>query len=101
MTDPRYFERLRIAAAEVAGVLEGKGVAAARLCFGGEGTLPEKKPRIPVDANSNFLGNRAMGDWAESAIQELLAENLTELQPVPYGDSNRMAAGDPGFRDYY
>lgn len=96
-----YFERLRLAAVNVAEVLAGKGVSADRLCFGGEGVPLSKKPRIPVDANSNFLGNRAMGDWAESALKELLMGSEIGFQPIHYGDSNQIAAGDEGFKDYY
>lgn len=56
------FSKLKQAANRVSQVLSAKGVAADRVCFGGEGSPLTKKPRIPVDANSNFLGNRAMGD---------------------------------------
>lgn len=96
-----YFDSLRLAAAKVAEVLAGKGVAVDRLCFGGEGVALTQKPRIPVDANSNFLGNRAMGDWAESALKDLLVGSRSGFQPMHYGDSNQIAAGDEGFKDYY
>lgn len=89
-----YFESLKLAAVKVAEVLAGKGVAADRLCFGGEGNSLSQKPRIPVDANSNFLGNRAMGDWAESALKDLLIGSRSSFQPIHYGDSNQIAAGD-------
>ena len=101
MAGSDYFDGLKDAAARVAAVLSEKGVAADRLCFGGEGIAPSKKPRIPVDANSNFLGNRAMGDWAETALKNLLLSSSSDLQPVHYGDSNQIAAGDEGFKDYY
>lgn len=96
-----YFESLKLAAAKVTEVLTGKGVAADRLCFGSEGVPLSQKPRIPVDANSNFLGNRAMGDWAESALKNLLIGSQSGFQPIHYGDSNQIAAGDEGFKDYY
>lgn len=96
-----YFERLKQAANRVTEVLSAKGVAADRLYFGGEGPPLTKKPRIPVDANSNFLGNRAMGDWAESALKALLMENSSDFHPIHYGDTGEISAGDEAFKDYY
>ena len=96
-----YFERLKQAATRVAEVLSAKGVASDRLSFGGEGLPLAKKPRIPVDANSNFLGNRATGDWAESALKGLLTESSFDLRPIHYGDTGEISAGDDAFKDYY
>ena len=62
-----YFSRLKKATVKVRDVLLSKGVSADKLCFGGEGVPPSKKPRIPVDPNSNFPGNRAMGDWCNAS----------------------------------
>ena len=39
------------------------------LSFGGEGAVPTRKPTVPTDARSEFLANRAMGDWAERVIK--------------------------------
>lgn len=100
-TAPDYFDRLKQAAARVTEVLSAKGVATDRLCFGGEGPPLTKKPRIPVDANSNFLGNRAMGDWAESALKGLLMESSFDFYPIHYGDTGDISAGDEAFKDYY
>jgi len=96
-----YLRRLKNASVRVTEVLSRKGVAADRLCFGGEGVPLSNKPRVPVDANSNFLGNRAMGDWAESVLKDLLLERPASFHPIHYGDSNQIAAGDEGFKDYY
>ena len=96
-----YFRRLKKATVMVRDVLLSKGVSADKLCFGGEGIPPSKKPRIPVDPNSNFLGNRAMGDWAESVLKKLLIGSPSGCQPIHYGDSNQIAAGDAGFKEYY
>ena len=82
-------------------VLSTKGVAASKLCFGGEGDLPTRKPYVPVDANSNFLGNRALGDWAESILKHVIEVALPAQRPIHYGDSNQIAAGDAGFKEYY
>lgn len=62
ISEPDYFQRLKLASVKVTEVLTSKGVAADKLCFGGEGEVPVKKLRIPTDPNSNFLGNRAMED---------------------------------------
>lgn len=96
-----YFERLSSAAANVRQVLEAKGVCAKRLNFGGEGALDPKKPRVPTDANSMFLGNRALGDWAETRLAVCIDESKAEFQAIHYGDSDRIAAGDPGFKSHY
>jgi hypothetical protein len=45
--------------------LRNKGIHERHLSFGGEGSAPERKPTVPTDARSEFLANRAMGDWAE------------------------------------
>jgi len=39
-----YFRRLKKATARVRDVLLGKGVSADKLCFGGEGAPPTKRP---------------------------------------------------------
>ena len=65
ITNSAYFQRLKLASVKVTEVLISKGVSADKLCFGGGGKIPAKKPRIPIDPNSNFLGNRAMGDWVK------------------------------------
>jgi hypothetical protein len=76
-----YFSKLQKAAADVSAVLRGKGVAAERLAFGGEGVPPKRKPWVPPGANSNFLGNRAMGDWAESVLKDLIKTSFSEIEP--------------------
>lgn len=96
-----YFEKLKASTDQVVEVLSAKGIAASKLCFGGEGAIPTRKPYVPVDANSNFLGNRALGDWAESTLKCLIEKSLPTHQPIHYGDSNQIAAGDAGFKDYY
>lgn len=98
---PDYFEKLKASTVQVVEVLSKKGVAASKLHFGGEGDTPTRKPYVPVDANSNFLGNRALGDWAESVLKKVTEIGLPTHRPIPYGDSNQIAAGDAGFKDYY
>ena len=96
-----YFEKLKASTVQVVAVLSKKGVAASKLCFGGEGDMPSRKPYVPVDANSNFLGNRALGDWAELILKNLIEADAAAYRPIHYGDSNQIAAGDAGFKDYY
>lgn len=98
---PDYFERLKDSTIRVVEVLSKKGVAASKLRFGGEGDMPTRKPYVPVDANSNFLGNRALGDWAESTLKNVIEAALPAHRPIHYGDSNQIAAGDVGFKEYY
>lgn len=96
-----YFDSLEVAALRVKEVLLSKGVAASKLSFGGIGEIPTKRPYVPVDANSNFLGNRALGDWAESTLSNLIDDGIEGFVPAQYGDSNEIAAGDDGFKEYY
>ena len=81
-------------------VLEGKGIEPRYLQFGGE--LPvEKKIFVPTDARSEFLANRAMGDWAEESLSKALTKKLTSTKVVKYGDSDATAAGEEGFKEQY
>jgi len=96
-----HFRRLEKAAEGVQTVLAAKGVPAEKVSFGGEGLIPVKNPRPPNDANSNFLGNRALGDLAENILKELIQNSSADFQAVQYGDSNQIAAGDEGFKEYY
>jgi hypothetical protein len=96
-----YFDSLEAAALLVKQVLLSKGVAASKLSFGGIGENSKKRPYVPVDANSNFLGNRALGDWAESTLADLVDDGVEGFVPTQYGDSNEIAAGDAGFKEYY
>jgi len=84
----------------VISTLADKGVRRSLLTFGGPGEVP-KKITIPTDARSEFLANRAMGDWAENALAKALGVAKEIIRVVSYGDSDRMAAGEPGFRDFY
>lgn len=96
-----YFPKLQAAAANVREVLLAKGVSPDRLNFGGEGVVVAKASRIPTDANSMFLGNRAMGDWAETSLARSISTSGSGWHPVHYGDSDRIAAGEPNFKEHY
>jgi len=71
------------------------------LKFGGEGAIPVKAPRAPGDARYEFLANRAMGDWAEGLFASSLQAALPDHTVSHYGDSDRIAAGADGFKEFY
>jgi len=74
----KYFERLNATLDAVVAKLTGKGIEPRHLAFGGEGEKPSQKPRVPTDARSEFLANRAMGDWAERMLTAALVAALPE-----------------------
>ena len=96
-----YFEQLRATLDGVVARLTAKGIDPRHLAFGGEGEKPARKPTVPTDARSEFLANRAMGDWAEQALSAALLHALPEWKVAQYGDTNRIAAGHPDFKASY
>jgi len=81
--------------------LREKGIHERHLAFGGEGQPPARKPTVPTDARSEFLANRAMGDWAERMLSAALVHALPEWKVVLYGSTDRIAAGHPEFKARY
>ena len=96
-----YFDQLRATLDGVVAKLTAKGIESRHLAFGGEGEVPKRKPTVPTDARSEFLANRAMGDWAEQALSAALLTAFPEWRVVQYGDTNRIAAGHPDFKASY
>ena len=96
-----YFDKLAELRPCVVEELEKRKIEARYLGFGGPGDPPIRKPSVPTDARSEFLANRAMGDWAENLLAESLRNAFPALDVVHYGDSDRMAAGEAGFKDFY
>jgi hypothetical protein len=96
-----YFDALKTAQEAAAKVLEAKGVSARYLAFGGPGEKPNKKIRVPTDANSEFLANRAMGDWAEKRFAEAVLHGIKAYKSVLYGEADSTAAGEPGFAEMF
>ena len=96
-----YTEDLIRAKDDVITVLKKKGVQARYLEFGGEGEQPKRNPRVPNDAKSEFLANRAMGDWAERIFAASIRKSQPGWQVTHYGDSDNKAAGDGGFKEFY
>ena len=93
-----YFQRLQGTLEGIVAHLREKGVKADRLTFGGAGAQPQRRPTVPTDARSEFLANRAMGDWAERMLAGALRAAFPEWTVTQYGNADRIAAGDPGFR---
>ena len=57
--------------------------------------------RVPSIASSEFLTNKEQGDWAESVVFNAVNEYSKDYFAVKYGRSDTIAAGDPGFADFY
>lgn len=96
-----YFSRLTTTLEGVVENLREKGINERHLTFGGEGQPPARKPTVPTDARSEFLANRAMGDWAERMLSAALVHVLPEWKVVQYGSTDRIAAGHPEFKTRY
>jgi hypothetical protein len=96
-----YFDDLRSAKERLVCSLEERQIESRYLRFGGEGDKPERAPTVPTDARSEFLANRAMGDWAERILAAAIRASRPEWQVSHYGSAERMAAGDRGFREFY
>ena len=101
MNGDEYFGRLKRTLNGVVAHLRSKGIHERHLSFGGEGATPERKPTVPTDARSEFLANRAMGDWAEQRLAEAIVRACQDWKVSQYGDTNRIAAGHPDFRASY
>lgn len=57
--------------------------------------------RTPTMASSEFLTNKEQGDWAEQIVLDAINENSSDFVAVPYGRSDSLGAGDPGFAQFY
>lgn len=96
-----YLSKLKDTLPGVIATLERKKIKAHHLGFGGEGKPPTKKPRPPTDARSEFLANRAMGDWAEKLLAQALRNTFQDWKGSQYGNTDRVAAGHPDFKARY
>lgn len=96
-----YLDQLRTTLDDVVTRLTARGIQERHLAFGGEGDVPTRKITVPTDARSEFLANRAMGDWAEQTLSAALLQALPEWTITQYGDTNRIAAGHPDFKASY
>lgn len=96
-----YFKSLYEAQENVSRILTAKGVHPHHVNFGGPGAPPERAPRAPTDARSEFLANRAMGDWAENLLASALRATCEEWQISHFGETNSIAAGHQDFKNHY
>lgn len=101
MSGEECLARLKQTLDGVVANLRSKGIHERHLSFGGEGVIPARKPTVPTDARSEFLANRAMGDWAEQRLAEAIVRACPEWKVSQYGDTNRIAAGHPDFKAFY
>jgi hypothetical protein len=97
----QYFRYLTATLDGVVKQLAAKGIQPHRLAFGGEGSKPTQKPRVPTDARSEFLANRAMGDWAEQKLSLAIPAALPEWKVAQYGNTDKIAAGHQDFKERY
>jgi hypothetical protein len=95
-----YFTKLTHAKDRVVKELQRRGVGPRYLQFGGPGD-PLGRVFVPTDARSEFLANRAMGDWAEHLLAGAVNKTVPGYRVVHYGNSDRMAAGEEGFKAFY
>jgi hypothetical protein len=101
MDRAEYFKAIESLKAAVITSLKLKDAPENLLQFGGPGAKSAKTPRVPTDARSEFLANRAMGDWAEDLLATGLRAALPDCKVCHYGDSDRIPAGAPGFKEFY
>ena len=57
--------------------------------------------RPPTMASSEFLTNKEQGDWAEQVVFNAINAHSDEYCAIRYGRGDSLAAGDPGFADFY
>jgi hypothetical protein len=97
-----YFSSLASLIPDLKAVLTAKGIEERHLTFGGELPAGERRVIIPTDARSEFLANRAMGDWAENTLADALDRmSPTKYRTIHYGDTDATSAGEEGFKEAY
>lgn len=97
ISNEQYFKKLQTAAVEVKTAMKARGFD---INFGGEG-IKRNKIFVPTDARSEFLANRALGDWAEKSLATALRNLPSKWGIAHYGQSDSIAAGDEGFKEFY
>lgn len=97
MTRAHYVRTIRDLTASAREELIARGTPSSAVDFDAE----HHRGRTPGDARSEFLANRAMGDWAEERFAAAFDDLELEYVAAPYGETDRIVAGDPDFRGYY
>lgn len=94
-----YLERINALRERAVAQLIRLGVPNTAIDFDAE----HKRGRRPGDARSEFLANRALGDWAEGRLALALSSALTPrgYSVLKYGNSDDIVAGDPRFPEFY
>lgn len=64
-------------------------------------SISRKRGTAPTQAFSDFLTHSEQGDWAELLLYKALSGSSISYVPVRYGKSDKITAGDPGFKDFY
>lgn len=60
-----------------------------------------RKTKPPTQAFSQFVINREQGDWAEDLLFRAIREIDRGIVPVRYGKTDKIIAGEPGFKEFY
>lgn len=95
-----YFKLLEKEKDLLSDILISKGVKKEHLTFGLPAIL-DKEPRTPTDLRSEFLANRAMGDWAENILAKAIDQQINNFHVIHYGESDTISAGDAGFKEFF
>lgn len=64
-------------------------------------TQKRKRADPPTQAFSQFVINREQGDWAEDLLFRAIQKVDWSIIPVRYGKSDKIIAGEPGFKQFY
>jgi hypothetical protein len=60
-----------------------------------------RKRTPPTGVTSQFLMNRALGDWAETAILNAFNTQFPDFLASKYGNSDNIIAGDSEFKSFF
>lgn len=61
----------------------------------------KRRSKPPTQAFSEFLTNREQGDWAERLVFTAINKVNKHFVAVQYGRSDRLVAGEAGFKEFY
>lgn len=67
----------------------------------GEPDDPNARIHVPTHADSKFVAEQALGDWAEFTLAAAINSAVPEWNAVHYGSSGKLMAGEQGFEDAY
>lgn len=67
----------------------------------GEPDDPDARIFLPTHADSKFIAEQALGDWAEFTLASAINGALPEWKAVHYGSSGKLMAGEDGFEAGY